>query len=195
MEQHVAAGTDNKLVNSLTFELPSVANYILERTQTTFVPQGGNTYTPNGVRLIRFQIADPNAFLDPSSVRLYFDLLNTTPAPGTGAATDINLLDVPHVLIQRVRLLCNGIQVEDIQYFGRLCSLLRRLKPKNRVQDDLFEATWTLPIPRGQQKRFVIDLPGLGLFAQSKYIWLKVCPLTIELELPLNTLESVARHR
>jgi hypothetical protein len=31
----------------------------------------------------------------------------------------------------------------------------------------------------------------LGLLAQNKYIWLKVCPLTIELELPLNCLESV----
>ena len=190
MEQHIAASTDNRLVSSLSFQLPSVANYIVERTQTTFVPQGGNQYTPQGVRLIRFQLADPVQFLDPSTVRLQFDLVNLTPTPVGGAATPLTLLDTPHVLFQRGRILVNGVQVEDIQYYGRLCSMLRKLEPKNRLQDDLLETDWKQPIARGERKRFMLDLP-FGLFNQHLYIWLKVAPLTIELELPLNCMESI----
>jgi hypothetical protein len=190
MEQHIAASTDNRLVSSLSFQLPSVANYIVERTQTTFVPQGGNQYTPTGVRLVRFQLADPVQFLDPSTIRLQFDLLNTTPAPDPVAATPLTLLDSPHVLFQRGRILVNGVQVEDIQYYGRLCTMLRKLQPRNRIADDLIETDWSLPIARGQRKRFMLTLP-FGLFNQHLYIWLKVAPLTVELELPLNCMESV----
>ena len=149
MEHHIAASTDNRLVSSLSFQLPSVANYIVERTQTTFVPQGGNQYTPQGVRLIRFQLADPVQFLDPSTVRLQFDLVNLAPAPVGGAATPLTLLDTSHVLFQRGRILVNGVQVEDIQYYGRLCTMLRKLEPKNRLQDDLIETDWKQPIARG----------------------------------------------
>ena len=62
--------------------------------------------------------------------------------------------------------------------------MLRELGPKNRVQDDLMETDWKLPIARGERKRFMIDLP-FGLFNQHLYIWLKVAPLTI-----VNCMES-----
>ena len=58
MESKIATGTNDSLLDALDFRLPDVANYIIDRTSCTFFPQGGNAYSPGGVRLIRFVLAD-----------------------------------------------------------------------------------------------------------------------------------------
>ena len=64
MESKIATGTNDSLLDALDFRLPDVANYIVDRTSCTFFPQGGNQYAPNGVRLIRFVLADNSQFID-----------------------------------------------------------------------------------------------------------------------------------
>ena len=48
--------TEDQLVDSLSFKLPSTANYILSRDDVTFFPANGNEFSPTGVKVIRFMI-------------------------------------------------------------------------------------------------------------------------------------------
>ena len=98
MESHLAANTQDSLIQGLSYSLPNAAEYILARTNVTYFPQGGNSYAPTGVRLIRFQLADNTQFLDPHSIRLMFTLTNGD------AARPLQLTGPPMVLFQRARL-------------------------------------------------------------------------------------------
>lgn len=182
MESKIAASTSDSLIDALDFKLPDVANYITDRTSVSWTPQTGQPYTANGVRLIRFVLADNMAFLDPSTIRLYMNLSNTSTGGANAAAREMSLLADPQCLFLRGRLLLNGTVVEDIQYWGRTHTMLRLLMPQNRIQDDTLENDWKYPIPAGTKRRFVLPLP-FGLFQQPYYLWLKVAPITIELEL------------
>jgi hypothetical protein len=143
MEQHVAAGTDNKLVDSLTFELPSVANYILERTQTTFVPARRESRT---LRMVcaRFvsRLQTPMLSWTQALFGCTFDLLNTTPnALWNGAATDMSLLRRFHMFSFRgLEFFARAHSLRISSAMAVCCTLLRRLKPQNRVNDDSFRA-------------------------------------------------------
>jgi hypothetical protein len=66
--------------------------------------------------LIRIQLSDGAAFLDPSTVRLAFTLNNATPAGADATATTalglLKLAAPPLVLFKRIRVLVKGTVVE-----------------------------------------------------------------------------------
>jgi hypothetical protein len=183
MEARIATGTEDTLLDALSFELESVADYVVSRNTVTFQVQGSLTYDPRGGRLIRFVLSDNAMFLDPSSVRLSFRLKNTS----QGAAPDLQLL-APHSMWYRVRLLCNSTLVEDITYLNRTVSMYERVLPSYRRISNTLESNWQEPIAAGESRRFVQPIP-VGLMNQDKYIWLKVCPLQFEIELVSNYLD------
>ena len=193
MEPKIATGTSEGLIDALDFKLPDVAAYIVDRASAAFMPQGGNAYTPKGVRLIRFVLAGNMQFLDPTTVRLYFNVLNTSPMPaGPGAvAPTVQLLGPAYSLFYRGRLLVNGTLVEDIMYWGRTMLMWNKLIPFERAANDTLEADWQYPIPGGKMRRYCLPLP-FGLFTQHLCLWLKVAPITIELELPLDYGDCIA---
>ena len=43
MDELVAQATNDTLISALSFQLPSAANYVLSRHQSTFFPLGGDT--------------------------------------------------------------------------------------------------------------------------------------------------------
>jgi hypothetical protein len=208
METSLATQSQNTLIRSLQFSLPGNAGYILSRTNGTLFPQGGNQYSPTGVRQIRFNISDATQFLDPHSMRLMFTLTNTH---GTHP---LQLCGPPFVLFQRARLLCNGVVIEDHNYSHRQRMMMYHLQPQRRNSSNLLEWTWQDEHPAGMgatgddaaareaeaarysqiagaaSKRFLMDLP-FGLFKQSTYIPLKACPLTLELELIQTAAEGL----
>ena len=192
MESHLAANTQDSLIQGLSYSLPNAAEYILQRTNVTYFPQGGNAYAPTGVRLIRFQLADNTQFLDPHSLRLMFTLTNN-------GADPLQLPGPPMVLFQRCRILCNGVVVEDLNYSHRLYMMLYALNPQRRNASNLLEWQWRNEEPpsadsvagadavyssiaANASKRFMAELP-FGLFKQPLYLMLKACPITIELEI------------
>ena len=200
MESHLAANTQDSLIQGLSYSLPNAAEYILARTNVTYFPQGGNSYAPTGVRLIRFQLADNSQFLDPHSIRLMFTLTNS------GAGAPLQLKGPPMVLIQRARLLCNGVVVEDIMYANRLYMMLNAMNPQRRNasntlewqhQDDAPPSAESIAgtdtvyssIAAGAGKRFMAELP-FGLFKQPLYLMLKAAPLTVELEIVQDPAEA-----
>ena len=49
MESHAQA-TEDYLIDGLSFKLAPGASYVTNRRSVTFYPQGGNSYTPTGVK-------------------------------------------------------------------------------------------------------------------------------------------------
>ena len=114
MEAHVASSED-QLVPGLSYKLPSASNYIHSRTAVTQSPQGGNQYSPNGVRLLRFHLSDGmgggggGSFLDPSTLRLAYTIKNLD---GTNPMK--LQANSPVIFFQRLRILLTGTLVEDL---------------------------------------------------------------------------------
>ena len=74
LESSISA-TQDELLSSLSFKLPSTANYIQSRDEVTYYPANGNIFSPTGVKIIRFMISGTQ-WLDPRSVRIQFKLNN-----------------------------------------------------------------------------------------------------------------------
>ena len=68
------SAVEDSLISSLDFKIKPGASYITGRRNVSYFPSGGNTYSPNGVRVLRFHLTD--GWLDPSSVRIKFTLVN-----------------------------------------------------------------------------------------------------------------------
>jgi len=133
----VAAGSPDVLSNAIQFDLPATASYIIGRTNTTWLPLGSATYTPDaGTRLLRFVLSDARGFLDPSSVVLSFRLMNT-------GAGKLRLRDVPITIFRRIKCFCNGTLIEDIVEAPRLASLMRLCEPKERQENEKLMSNWT----------------------------------------------------
>jgi hypothetical protein len=56
----VAGDTQDKLLDSLDFAGTTSASYVTEHTSVSFAPQAASNFTPQGVRLMRFNLADQN---------------------------------------------------------------------------------------------------------------------------------------
>ena len=72
----VANSVDDALIDALSFKLSNSASYITDRKSVTFWPTGSNIYKTNsGTKVIRFVLTNDN-WLDPSTVRVMFNLVN-----------------------------------------------------------------------------------------------------------------------
>ena len=122
----VVSGTDDTLVEQLSFKLPSTASYANERRLVSAFPSGASQFSPDGVRVARFVITGEN-WLDPSTLRLAFKLKNLS------ATQTLQLVRGPWCLFDQVRLLIGGVEVERIggPYYGRQHELFRCLLMPN----------------------------------------------------------------
>ena len=127
--ESITNGVDDLLIDGLSFKLPPGASYVTERKSSTFWAVGSNAYTPvGGVKLIKFQLnGDDGNWLDPSSVVVQFELVNTA-AVGTVGDNVLRPVGQPHLFFRRLRVLAGGQVVEDIQDFGRNMELLASLQ-------------------------------------------------------------------
>ena len=55
MEAHAQSVEDN-LIDSLSFKLRPGASYVTDRRSVTYFPQGGNSYSPAGVKVIKMML-------------------------------------------------------------------------------------------------------------------------------------------
>ena len=82
--------------------------------------------------MVRFQLSGQDGtWLDPSSVRIQFDLVNNE----TVALKNIRPLGGPHLFFKRARVLVNGALAEDIQDYNRFHEMMDSLQPDN-VRDN-----------------------------------------------------------
>ena len=199
METHIQA-TEDALIDTLSFKLPSTANFITDRRSVSFFPAGSNDYGPRGVKIMKFMLTGTD-WLDPSTVRVQFTLNNKDPAKNLHP-----LNPLPATFFRRLRIICGGIVIEDIDFYNRVYNMVHTLLPFERRMNDFaegfglaegygstynqrlqnkaigFDAAYESPTVRDRR---VVLFPLLcGLMNQSKFLPLRFMQgLQIELEL------------
>ena len=125
----ITNSAEDYLIDGLSFKMAPGASYVTDRKSSTFWSIGSNAYTPTGgVKLLKFQLnGDDGNWLDPSSVVIQFELLNTATATETDGGPMLRPVGQPHLFFKRLRVLAGGQVVEDIQDFGRNSELIASL--------------------------------------------------------------------
>ena len=75
LESH-AQSVEDTLVDSLSFKLHHGASYATDRKSVSYFPLGGNSYAPQGVKVIKISV-NGDAWLGPPTVNLFYDVQNT----------------------------------------------------------------------------------------------------------------------
>ena len=122
MDLAIAAGQSDSLIQQLSFSLPAVATYARERRLVQVMPQGANTFAPNGNQVMTFNLRSQGGWLDPSSLRLHFRIRNTA-----AAGADNGLLPASgcHCFFSQLRILIGGTEVERIDPYSMCHELFR----------------------------------------------------------------------
>lgn len=130
-------------ITELTFSNPATASYIIDRKSSTFHSTGGNIYsTTSGGTLVRFNIDSPTDWLDPSSVRVQFDIRNTSTYTATTSNEQIFLTGGPHSFFKRLRVLSRGIVLHDITEYNRVHEMFSYFKAQNVKTNELSESIY-----------------------------------------------------
>ena len=76
VEAH-AQSTEDFLIEGLSYKLNPGASYVSNRRSVSFFPSGSDTYSPaSGVRVIKIKMNGSDSWLDPSTVKVQFDITN-----------------------------------------------------------------------------------------------------------------------
>ena len=199
----VANTVEDRLVDGLSFQLKPGASYITERKSVTYHPQGSNIYSTNGTKLIKLLLTG-DQWLDPSTFRIMFELQNNeNPANGNGHM-QLRPLGGPHTFFRRMRILCGGQVVEDIDNYNRVHQMFTILNAKDAnineraeafgQQFDNHQTTFDRNNVTGinpGEAQTVLFKPCSGLFNQPKMLPIRYMPLTIELELVHDNTEPI----
>jgi hypothetical protein len=213
-----AQSVEDHLIESLSFKLQPGASYVSNRRSVTYHPTGGNDYSPAGVKVIKIVLTGQD-WLDPSTVRIQFDLQNTYTAQAGETAAQIaghvlRPVSGPWSLFRRARVIIGGQIVEDIDEYNRTHEMFHLLtsttnRDNDNIEDfgcryDMFshvEISNSLsdleqyePQNYGGievgDTRTVLFQPLMGIFNQEKYLPVRYAPITIELEL-VNDFEDI----
>jgi len=181
VESH-ANSIDDYLIEGLSFKLTPGASYVTNRRSVSFYPSGSDSYSSaSGVKVIKIKVNGTD-WLDPSTVKVMFTINNT------GSAT-MNFLSGVHSFFRRLRVVCNGQIVEDIDDYNRVCEMFNVLQSSSVRNNDEIESVqrWdggtTLEKLATAKSRTVGMKLCSGLLNQTKMLPIRYCPLEIELEL------------
>ena len=137
MESSVQSAKDY-LIDGLSFQLAPGASYITRRRSVSFFPQGGNSYSSTGVKVIKINF-NGSDWLDPSTTRLQFTLVNDDAVKG------LRPIGGPHSFFRRVRVLVGCTVVEDIDDANRVAETMNILSPQ-QVRDNVDMEGFDLPV-------------------------------------------------
>ena len=105
---HHAQSIGDALIGNLNYKLKAGASYITNRRSVSYFASGGNTYSPNGIKVMKFNIAGGQWF-DLSTFRVAFQLNNHNGNNGDGFQIMVQPLSWnPAVFFRRARLICGG---------------------------------------------------------------------------------------
>ena len=124
--EHHAQSVDDALIGGLSYKLKAGASYVTNRRSVSYFAQGGNQYSPNGVKVMKCYLTGDQWF-DPSTFRVMFQLSSKD----YDAAGSIYLQPLswnPAVFFRRCRIIVSGVVIEDIDNFNKLCVMLAALK-------------------------------------------------------------------
>ena len=105
-----SSSVEDQLIDGLSFKLAPGSSYIQDRKSATYWPSGSNIYTPNGgTKVIRF-LLNGSDWLDPNTLRIFFDVSNLEAFP-------LRVLGGPYCFFRRMRVLVGNQLVEDVDQF------------------------------------------------------------------------------
>ncbi len=189
--------------------------------QVAHFTSGSNFYTPTGTKMIKIMLTGSMEYLDSSTVRIMFDLVNSATGEDAAktAAKQLRPLSGPWSFFQRMRIIVGNQRIEDIDDYNRVHEMMQYMmatdsrenieaegfgNPKFDVFNNLkkseadianFHNDVYFPGIPGGQKYTVLFKPLCGLFNQPKYLPLKYCGgITIELELVSSLTEPIITH-
>jgi hypothetical protein len=135
--ENLINSAEEVLIDSLSFKLPSRGQYIVDRRSCTFHTEGSNSYSASaGTKIIRFRLAGDGQWMDPSTFRIMFDVVNNDPVPGTKMLRPIGKA---HAFFRRLRISVRGQIIEDIDNYNRVSELFHVLQSKNSRANDMIE--------------------------------------------------------
>ena len=181
MDLAIAANDNETLIDQLSFQPPPIATYARERRLVQIQPQGSNTFSPNGNRVMTFSLTSQEGWLDPSSLRLHFRINNTMAA---GANNGLAPVSGCHCFFSQLRVLINGVEVERCEPYHMLHELFRVVlnTPQSQVEQAVEDgrAMDLAAYPQvnaallgAQNYRSVCLTPLSGLLTCGKYIPLR----------------------
>ena len=189
--ESIANAAEEVLIDALSFKLPGSGNYVQERRSVSFQTEGSNSYSPNaGTRVIRFKLST-EGWLDPSTVRIFMNVVNTDPGTTNKVLRPIGPV---HAFFRRLRITMRGVVIEDIMDYNRVHEMFDTLCPPQTRMNTAAEGFGH----NNSNLRYLDDpnqllaigsnmtvcfKPLSGILMQSKFIPLRYCPLEIELEL------------
>jgi hypothetical protein len=195
MAEIITSSLEDYLIDGLSFKLSKTASYVTNRRSVTYHPQGSNIYSTTGTKLIKFHISGSD-WLDPSTFRVMFDLVNTD------ARADRKLRPIggPWSFFQRMRILCGGVVLEDLDMYHRTHEMFSIFTSQGSRENDLsqgfcnswgssydVDTTSVTPLHIGgippSQSMSVLFKPLSGILRQPKFLPIRYMPLTIELTL------------
>ena len=213
--EHHAQSADDALIGGLRFKLKPGASYVTNRRSVSYFASGGNGYSPNGVKVMKFSIAG-DQWLGPNTFRVAFQLNNNMGNNAAGFPIYVQPLNWnPAVFFRRARLICGGQIVENIGGLNRLSLMLTNILPEDDQSDIACEGFENSEVvkdagpaqaadPRKGYRQTGYDVlgnvliarrvmfePMLCLFNQDKLLPLRYCPIQIELELVNSQADAV----
>ena len=121
-----AQSVNDALIGGLSYKLKPGASYATNRRSVSYLAQGGNRYSPNGVKVVNIDLTG-DQWLDPSTFRVVFQL-NHAGNVGAPEGSPIKLIEPlswnPAVCFRRARIICGGVVVGDIDILNRLSLML-----------------------------------------------------------------------
>ena len=201
----IVAGVADGIVPGLQYSLATKrgAKYVKQRNSSTFYPNTSNTYSiTSGQRTIRVLFSDAgSSMLDLSTVRMACVIRNNGPNPLVFTGRHLACM------FQRITTRVKGVQVDDIQFYNRLCGMLMSFRPANAnysdgvaqlgtgYHDQIIEGGEIHAngirllgpdvelIPGNSARRVIFDLPGVSILNNHYLLPLGRYPLEITLEM------------
>ena len=123
MESIISTASEDLLVAPIDFSIgKNTAQYVTAREQVTYF-SSQNIVSPTGVRVAKFQVGNPTAFLDLSSLYFAFELTNL------GSSAMKPLTAEAHCLFSRLIVKAAGQLVENIELMNVQEEYVRRILP------------------------------------------------------------------
>jgi hypothetical protein len=159
------------LVDSLSFKLPGSGQYVVDRRSCTFHTEGSNSYSSlSGTRVSKFRL-NGEGWLDPSTVRLMFDVINTD----CDISKTLRPIGYCNGFFRRLRISVRGQIIEDIQDYTRVHHMLSLFEnPQVRKNDTTEGFGYYEDI---QLFDDIADLPGIYSGSYQTVMFKPLCGL------------------
>ena len=134
--ENLTQSADEVLVDSLSFKLPSSGQCVTDRRSCTFHTEGSNSYSARqGTKVIRFRLAGDGQWMDPSTFRIMFDVVNDD----ADANERLRPIGRAHAFFRKLRISIRGQIIEDIDNFNRVSELFHILQTPASRQNNSIE--------------------------------------------------------